>query len=296
MVQAYNGALVNLPERSSEWVAKQNGALNHAVALAPQSAPVKVALANRELAKGTLVTAEQLLVAVKDLPPGLALDGYTSHAMFAMGVGRPREAIEILDRLRQVDPLAPFPSLLLQICYEMVGEYDTADAEYQRSRGLGDRSEILLGIAIVRAMARKDADAIRRASAEVGSSSLTDINSEMMGHLDDPQAAIAWLRRVFSDPGFTPQTIRSVVIAQWAAYFGDPQLSLQALRTMPRVGAGGPSQSVLFSLWRPVEKDMRRLPGFKDFVRELGLVDYWRTTGKWGDFCRPVGASDFGCM
>jgi hypothetical protein len=41
--------------------------------------------------------------------------------------------------------------------------------------------------------------------------------------------------------------------------------------------------------------DTRRLPGFKDFVRELGLVDYWRATGKWGDFCRPVGANDFEC-
>jgi TolB-like protein len=296
LVQGYSGALVNLPDRSSEWVAKQNGALNHALALAPQSAPVKVALADREMAKGNLVMAEQLLSAVKDLPPGLSLDGYISYALFAMGVGRPREAVEVLNRLRQAEPLASFPPLLLQLCYEMTGEYDAADAEYQRSRGLGQNSEILRGTAVLRAMARKDTDAVRRTTAEALSASPTDINSEMMRHLDDPQAAIASLRHVFSDPGFTPQTIRSVVIAQWAAYFGDTQLSLQALRTMPRVGAGGPSQGVLFSLWRPVEKDTRRLPGFKDFVRELGLVDYWRTTGKWGDFCQPVGANDFECM
>ena len=84
----------------------------------------------------------------------------------------------------------------------------------------------------------------------------------------------------------------SAVIAQWAAYLGDPALSLQALRTMPRLG---PSGSVLFSLWRPIEKETRRLPGFKDYVRELGLADYWRTTGKWGDFCKPVGEKDFEC-
>jgi hypothetical protein len=35
------------------------------------------------------------------------------------------------------------------------------------------------------------------------------------------------------------------------------------------------------------------LPGFKDFLRQLGLVDYWRTTGNWSDFCRPVGEADF---
>jgi hypothetical protein len=30
-------------------------------------------------------------------------------------------------------------------------------------------------------------------------------------------------------------------------------------------------------------------------VRELGLVDYWRASGKWGDFARPVGTDDFEC-
>jgi hypothetical protein len=53
--------------------------------------------------------------------------------------------------------------------------------------------------------------------------------------------------------------------------------------------------AVMFQLWRPVENNVRRLPGFKDFVRELGLLDYWRTSGKWGEFCRPIGPSDFEC-
>jgi hypothetical protein len=40
--------------------------------------------------------------------------------------------------------------------------------------------------------------------------------------------------------------------------------------------------NLLFALWRPIEPDARRLPAFNDFVRELGLVDYWPTTGNWG--------------
>jgi hypothetical protein len=52
---------------------------------------------------------------------------------------------------------------------------------------------------------------------------------------------------------------------------------------------------LLETLWRPVERDVRRLLTFKDFVRELGLVDYWQATGNWGDFCRPVGQDDFTC-
>jgi hypothetical protein len=28
---------------------------------------------------------------------------------------------------------------------------------------------------------------------------------------------------------------------------------------------------------------------------EGGIVDYWRQSGRWRDFCRPVGADDFEC-
>jgi hypothetical protein len=34
---------------------------------------------------------------------------------------------------------------------------------------------------------------------------------------------------------------------------------------------------------------MRRDPRFMAFVAKLGLVDYWRATGKWPDFCAEPG-------
>jgi hypothetical protein len=44
-----------------------------------------------------------------------------------------------------------------------------------------------------------------------------------------------------------------------------------------------------------INRDMRRLPGFKELLRNLGLVRYWRETGNWNDFCRPVSDDDFEC-
>ena len=290
LVAAYNGAIIALPERTSEFVTKQNRSLNRALQLAPESAPVKVALAGREAAKGNLARAEQLLAAIKDLPPGLTQDGYLSYATFALAVGRPRDAIEVLERLRQSEPLSTLPSLLLQICYEMIGEDDLAEAEYPRSLSIGVDSELVRGTVVVRAMTRKDRQAVRKAAEAAGP--VPEVNQEMLPYLDNPAAGVAEQRRKINDSSFSPSIVRSAVIAQWAAYLGDPALSLQALRTMPRLG---PSGSVLFSLWRPIEKETRRLPGFKDYVRELGLADYWRTTGKWGDFCKPVGEKDFEC-
>jgi hypothetical protein len=74
-----------------------------------------------------------------------------------------------------------------------------------------------------------------------------------------------------------------------AARFGDPEL---ALRSFEETYASSPEQ--IYALWRPVYRDMRKLPRFKQFVRDIGLVDYWREYG-WADFCRPMGENDFEC-
>ncbi len=50
-----------------------------------------------------------------------------------------------------------------------------------------------------------------------------------------------------------------------------------------------------FNLWFPSESGFRTDPKFKAMLRDFGLVDYWRSTGNWGDFCKPVGADDFEC-
>ena len=49
----------------------------------------------------------------------------------------------------------------------------------------------------------------------------------------------------------------------------------------------------VLNVWHPVFADVRKLPGFKDLVRDYGIYDYWRESGKWGDFARPIGADDF---
>jgi hypothetical protein len=48
-------------------------------------------------------------------------------------------------------------------------------------------------------------------------------------------------------------------------------------------------------MWHGFYSDMRRLAGFKELARNAGLVDYWRTTGQWGDFCTPAIDDDFEC-
>jgi hypothetical protein len=48
-------------------------------------------------------------------------------------------------------------------------------------------------------------------------------------------------------------------------------------------------------VWFPIYKSLRPDPRFKNLLRDLGVVDYWRETGSWGDYCRPVGGDNFEC-
>jgi hypothetical protein len=39
---------------------------------------------------------------------------------------------------------------------------------------------------------------------------------------------------------------------------------------------------------------LRKLPGFKQLLRDMGLGDFWRKP-VWPDLCKPVGGDDFEC-
>ena len=49
-----------------------------------------------------------------------------------------------------------------------------------------------------------------------------------------------------------------------------------------------------FGAWSPTFSDLRQTDRFRIFVRNSGLLDYWRERG-FADLCRPVGEDDFEC-
>jgi hypothetical protein len=38
-------------------------------------------------------------------------------------------------------------------------------------------------------------------------------------------------------------------------------------------------------LFTPVTRNLRQDPGFVGLAARMGLIKYWRETGKWPDFC-----------
>jgi TolB-like protein len=297
----YGGARLFVPERSAEWMQKGHAAVNRVLALAPQSAAAKMLMAGREIETGNLLAAERLFDSARALPTGATSNLTLFYGLFLLSVGRAQDALPILQAAQQVDPVSEMNQGMLLINYEALGEYTQAEAQYRRALAVLPGNAMIQTTAMLRAMALRDTATLRRLITPPDQRPLagtdepidTDqMNRAMVALFDNTPAALAKLRHWSTDPNVPSEPILLAVEAQWAAYFGDPELSLQLLRRVPRVGD---RESLMFSLWRPIEKNVRSLPGFKDFVRELGLLDYWRTGGQWGEFCRPIGQSDFQC-
>jgi hypothetical protein len=50
----------------------------------------------------------------------------------------------------------------------------------------------------------------------------------------------------------------------------------------------------VYPLWAKPYASIRKTQRFKNYVRSLGFVEYWKQHG-WPDLCHPAGADDFEC-
>ena len=107
-------------------------------------------------------------------------------------------------------------------------------------------------------------------------------------YLDSPKEGLNKLRQLYSDENNLSE-IDITDISILAAYFGDPEFAMDAMEKGNEINASG-----FFKIWYPVMTEVRQLPRFKELMREIGLVDYWKEFG-WPDLCRPIGDDDFVC-
>jgi hypothetical protein len=197
--------------------------------------------------------------------------------------------------LAQSDPLAIEYAGQLQVALDALGRTGEAKAELQRGATLvGDADD--KGWAELNHMwadKSADPDAVKtrlRLFLQQADRRYPHGFSALADKLDDLAAARAGLRDVFEDPA-NQNWLFMLPIAQLADHLGDKDLALTALRRsfVDMHGAWAPG------LWYNYETDLRADPRFKDILREMGLAKYFRSSGKWGDFCKPVGKEDFEC-
>jgi hypothetical protein len=280
-----------VPERAEEWRGKALEALAHAHGLTPDSPFVKIIDAREEMRLGQTLAARAALDA---LPGGYwTADRYVTRDVFlgrfAVATGHGKQAIEVLERARAADPLSPIVAIYSSLAQGATGDTAAALATSDRGLELGGSVPVLTRNALLLALGTGDRDEIRRRVAATleGASGHRALSETLAQHLDNPAAGRAELHRI-AELASPPDFVRSVLIAYWAAYYGDTQLALEQLSAVVH---GAVDEGLL---WRPAMSEVRKLSGFKDLVRREGLVDYWRVKG-WPDLCRPATGDDFEC-
>ena len=286
---AYQNAMAFIPERASEFVAKSNAALSRVIELEPEA---DYALRIKAEQSGNLVEVERLLKKALALRPADS-NSNGSYAAFLLRVGRPTEAIDYFRRALRIEPLSSLIHYQLGLSYQNSGNSTAAAEAYKQARDQSNQSAFSNAALLVLALEENNHKLIDKYTSlllntellgNINRAETRDLNEVMDSLLDDPRAAIAELGNFMSDPAYDNPFNRGG-IAIWANYFGEHDLALELTQ----------KNSISDVTWRPINKDMRRLPGFKGLVINAKLVDYWRETGNWGEFCHPVGDDDFEC-
>ncbi len=267
-----------MPSRAEEWTGLSNDALERARSLTPDAPHVLLSTGIIETRRGHwLAAARTFERAVASYSRyGMADQAWGPRGTFLVFVGRLREAVPLLERARAENPFEPNIAGYLGYTYAAGGDYDAAFAEIERGLALDAPDTPLRRAGLILALNKQDRRAIEervRASSE--------LPAALARLLDTPAEAAVELRRMAA----AASPVEKTALGYWAAYFGEPELSLEIWAEGVRDPDG---------LWQPLMRDVRALPAFKEVVRELGLVDYWRVYG-WSDFCRPVGDEDFSC-
>jgi hypothetical protein len=75
-------------------------------------------------------------------------------------------------------------------------------------------------------------------------------------------------------------------------YTGSPERYLSVYERAVKIGYTPVTANGIE--WAPAYTAIRKTERFKAYVRDAGMVAYWRKKG-WPDQCHPVGADDFAC-
>jgi TolB-like protein len=247
-----------------------------------------------ELERGDWIRIAQRDIGVATRPdlsqaPGADPAGNLLRAGVArLRLDKSREAIIDLEQARKRDPLNPAVLLALPEAYANAGRFDEALAENDHAWSLAPSEPIAVNGLVIASSAGNSAKIGERwqrvLSLQAPDSPLRDLHA-LQGRPDAQREVVQRLARQ------QPRAPTSH-LALLAALVGDADLALQVLREDQDLLR---RQITVIALWRPIMRDVRRLPGFKALVTDWGFVDYWREFG-WGEHCRPVGADDFECQ
>ncbi len=290
LASIYGTRLIFMPGDREQTLRRLDETVREALARAP-------AHWASHLAHGTLLAARQDFLGMaaaftnmQSLAPRSATIATVFFGLFASTVGRNAETVRAEEGARLADPLSLLVSSQLMQDLYIAGRASDAEFEYARTLDLPGNREALEHIALFIAWDSGD-----KARTKLQFRRFLDtqvfplpVLHELFEVFDRPADALALIRSAFNDSAYQGST-QMMLLSWYAGRFGDTDLAIGALRRCYLEMNG----IYVKPIWYPVLRETRKTPAFRQFVRELGIYDYWRASGQWGDFARPVGEDDF---
>jgi TolB-like protein len=271
-------------------------AASRAVALAPEMWESQAALGWAHVSHRRWLEAEAAFAQARSLADRAGVVPEGLYGWHLLDTGRAERLFDVLEEARRLDPLARGLAAAIENAEFIVGRRAEPSSQFDN---------LSFDLRVDDALARHDADALRQAVApllaaaggfSIPISAEETATFEIFGRVSSGEIgfeALAEEARALearATSPFKPQIYR--VLARMAAAAGDAGYAVELLR---KSYLAEPVSTFHFYMWFPVFAEARATEDFKALVRDLGLVELWRTTGDWGDFCRPLGDDDFAC-
>jgi TolB-like protein/DNA-binding winged helix-turn-helix (wHTH) protein len=296
LIDAYLRAALSSAELKDAAIAMQEAAIDEVVKRARGTPEASFALSYRAARGSDLVELERLLKDAMRIQGSPGARARLRYGQFLMGTGNSAAALRELRAVQRDDPLNDFSRTQILLALENAGQSAQAEQEIQGFlRTPGGNTRSIHGVAIRMAQGQHDTARLQRAvQAAIDSGYMSGEAAQWLRQmLASPADALEKLRRSAAESHLQGDVYFASNIAQDAAFLGDKQLALEGMKAL--LNSNFAFETTAFVLWRPVLRDVRSEPAFKALLRERGLAQYWRTTGNWGDSCRPLGSDDFEC-
>lgn len=274
------------PDVAAKWRAEANALAHRALTLDQMTPSTYWVLANAQPG-GAFATRQAFLAeGLKHAPAYPSLN--VAQGLLLSEIGRPREGLSYVRRGQTADPLSPMKNFGNASYYAAVGLIDEARQQLRNSRRIWpDNPNVGPFFTLF---------AVDFAEPDEGASIIEDLYAK------DPRLApqIALWRAYFRSLKCRCETHAAGerILAAFRAGDVDKALAFPALSRLGEVdmafeaaGRPGPGNRFYYRrfLFMPQTAPMRQQARFIDLAGDLGLVDYWRSSGKWPEFCSEPG-------